>query len=485
MARRALKTGILMTQQDVVLAGQGFSEMDRMMMKHNIPVSVHRESENFVKEKLPGIFRSCLERYAKVGEIRENTVKIATLMYLDKTTTMTENQKLLACTEWGGSPDFGNRGVWTGYYEFVNGSFINARKEGVKRSFTAFADHPADFVLKKMMYTVGPAIVQWGLASGLTSYLIRQAIPDDDERENNPLWRFAEFYRNGMANVSDYLQRTYHTIILPVDAGTRTSAIVTLPIDDNEQAWRDITWTALDSMFANADIPGMAGAKTATPITDTMGRTLGNFLPSSANGGMLLSVFVPWINTYALGRHSYDDFRQANILTDDELAARFRTSDAASVLLGHMWNSTVGGNVKQWRRQDQDEDRMTDLGKFINETVSMPGIQPSFGRFIRVVGNGQTQMANTIGKEAEAYKIDARLEAKRILKESRKQGTYVLPEYVDKISSDPYVRDYYMRAYKDEIEKAQKSYSPFLYDAMRSDNPTAVRRLLDMSGNYR
>lgn len=481
LVRRAMKLGITMQQQDLIPPTVGATPLDRHLMRYGLTQEIKRDSENFVKDTVPRILKSIFAKYEKMGEQRENSVKIATLAFLDKNRPdLTDEQKMVMVSDWGGSPDFSERGVWAKNIEFMSGSFLNARKEGLKRSFSALEDHPLDFVAKKMAYSVGPAITRAALATGLASYVLKHMIPDDDERENNTLWKFAEFCRKAYSHVSDYLQKSYAVIPLPVDLDGKGALVMTLPLDETDMAWNDIAYTLVESICEEWGFDGHSGLKSPTPLSEMVSRQISNFLPTTANGGMLLGAIMPFINTYGLGKQTYDEFRQRNVLTQDEMDARFRTDDALGVLMGYAYNSSVGGLIKRWERPDQATMSMGKLHDFLNAEF----VQPSVGRFLRVVSNGQQQMADAALYDAEMAKVDARLEAKRVLRESLKQGVYLAPEFNEVVTKNPYILDYYQREYTEAVEKRQKRSTPFLTNAMKTDNPAAFGRLMDMHGNY-
>jgi len=468
-ARRALGMNVLMAMQDVILPGQGLSAYERMNAKHG--VRLDRETaaaEGFLAKHGKGMATAFVEWYARLGEIRENTTKIAALMYLDETSDMSEEQKKVAVSEFGGSPDFSERGVAAGYFEFMQGAFINARKEGLVRSFKAFAANPGDYVAKKMVYSVTPAAVRWMVGSGFLLGLLRAAVPEE-EREGNPVFGFLEWAMRKMSFVSDYLQKSYAVIPLPVDAGENCAVVLTLPMDETERAWNDLTCSALDSL---TEALGGDVSKDPDPWLNAAGRVFGEFLPFAANGGPMLSAIMPWLNTYGLGRPTYDSFRQRNVLTDDELAARYSRPDAVQALLGNTWNALGGGTVKAWERDKPQVNKMVPVEEFLR----WPVIQPVVGRFVRVVRNGQEQIVKTIGADEEAARITDRLDAKRILVESMKQGVPLLPEYRGRVTSNPYILDYYFEAYEKQFGKAVKD--PFLEAAAKSSSPETAMRLM-------
>lgn len=195
----------------------------------------------------------------------------------------------------------------------------------------------------------------------------------------------------------------------------------------------------------------------------------------------MIGALMPFVNAYARGKNTYDEFLQRNILTDDELAARFERGDAVEALLGHAWNSSVGGLVKRYQNPDQNNLQMEGLSKFLNRPV----IQPSVGRFLRVVSNGRQQMADAALQPEEHQKALDRLDAKRALLESRRQGSYLLPEFEPVVTRNPYIMDYYMQAYKEEFDKEQKKATPFLNNAVKARSPDVIGRLIDLHNRYK
>src|SRR5574343_199550 len=238
---------------------------------------------------------------------------------------MTRDQKQIAVSEWGGSPDFSERGVGAGYVEFAGGAFINARKEALVRGVKAFADHPADYMVKKLTYTVTPAVIRRMISSGFFLGLMNHWIPDPEEREKSAIYRWLRWARTKMSFASQYLQRGYICVPLPIDAGDNAAVILTMPMDESEMVWADFTATAFDSLLA--DQPEVI-RNDPDPWVNYSKRLFANLSPfGTTDTGPFLSTVIPWFKTYALGMPTYDSFRGRNILTDDELAARLARPD--------------------------------------------------------------------------------------------------------------------------------------------------------------
>ena len=370
--------------------------------------------------------------------MRENTTKLATLAFLMNKPGVTEDQARLIVTDFGGSPDFSERGAYASVIEFGLQPFMNARKEAAIRNVRAAADHPGDWLAKKAAYVIGPAALRWLLYSGAALAFFKHWVPDEEERENNPMWRLLKWFARHGANTSDYLLKNYITTPLPVDTGNpECSVLLTMPMDQTDQVVSTLVWNALD---AAAGAAGLETSRVSDPLGQSLGTIKAEFLPSIESQAPLMSSLL-MLGNFMQGNNYFDAFRRRNVFTEDELRARFTDPAGGYKLAGELWNRAGGAML--WRYQSSDGLPRPGADIPLADFMRLPVAQSTLGRYIRIVHNGRAQAAARISDSEQDIKAGTRLEVRRLFSDYIQEGRNWTPEIERFLTRNPYASEYW------------------------------------------
>ena len=436
LARAGLTQGVLMPSIEAIQEMYGVSDAD-LIWHRSIRKADYDEGAS-VGAAVLGFFRGMGERLGDMNEIRENTTKLATLSFLMNKQGVTEDQARLIVTDFGGSPDFSERGAYASYIEFVFQPFLNARKEAAVRNVRAFKDHPGDFLAKKSAYVIGPAAMRWLLYSGAAVAMYRHWVPDEEEREKSAMWQFLKWCASNGANISDYLLKSYIATPLPINTGNpECSVVLSMPMDQTDQVVSTLVWNSLD---AAAGSMGLETSRVSDPALQSIQSIGAEFLPSIESQAPFISS-LRMIGNFLQGNNYFDAFRQRNVFTEDELRQRFKDRDGFMKLAGELWNR--GGGAMFWRYQSNNGLPRSETDIPLADFMRLPLVQSSLGRYIRIVHNGRSQAIARISEDEQNIKAGTRLEVRRLFSDYIKEGYNWTPEIQRALTSNPYAAEYW------------------------------------------
>jgi hypothetical protein len=495
LAREGLQNPILMSHIEAIREDSTADDYTRRLYRYGIQKDDVTKGLHMAA-KLAGMFKAYGRMVEGWGEVGELTTKLATWKYLEKHgQNMTPQQRILTTRELGGSPDFSERGAAASYIEAITSPFVNAAKEGTIGTISAFRDRPMETTRKLFSNVVAPTMVRHLLGSGLGLALLKIAIPDEEERKGNWLYKFMKWYYERMQNVPNYIMKNYHSFPVPVDMGETANnftALIRMPMDQTSQVLSLTVWNMMDSLGEtllnqiNSGKPGTTPAvisRTESPWIETGESIASSFGVGGIAQAPILGI-IGLIGGFVTGLNYYDYFKGQNVFNEDELISRWKNPEAAKKLLGELSNRVGGSMIKRYNEGNIFGEELPKLGKLLNA----PFIQPIVGTFFNVYTGGQSQMERKLKRIEKEFEAPVKVEAKNDFARAVKEGGGKSVNFSDDIISKmiPKAEGTYAdlvrsQIYKEEFERLTSEYyrtkniretvGQPVYNLMKEDNP--------------
>ena len=391
--QEALRRGIVISRAAGYRGEAEDNEYDREIKRRGLPV--------MIKEDLPFVDRALnfLHHLMETGQIFERTVKIAGMLYLDdKFPAMPEPIKRITIRRWSGSPDFLEKGAGNWMADLF-ALFYNPIKEGLRSEKTAWAGwggekgRAGEMFWNTLRWTILPRLGLVTLLGGGLALLIGRKKSDRSEWE--------QMYQDGP---SERDRRTYHCIPLRwIDKKERKALYLRWPLEQQEQIASAVTDTALQ-----AAITGSPG-DVLPALTDYAGNQLPGMNP-------LLKLAKDWL-IYAGGGNPYDNFRNRNVLSDDEQVIRGLTGLKA--MERYTWNSTLGSALGQIPQPERPDDVVLTAPEKI---LRAPVISQLVGRWFKISNAGYRERLEKSSKPVAEREAEVRLETDAAAVQFKKTG---------------------------------------------------------------
>jgi len=371
----ALRRGMLISRAEPLGDARGAEQVERYLAQFNFePASWERPAGADQKQAaLARAARNFWHWYRSAGQIRERTVKIAGMMFLDEQhPQMPEWKKQEMVHELAGSPDFMQKGRLAWWVDMLF-PFYNPVKEGVRSSVKSWTQTPGERAWKYVKYVLLPALAIEAMRRGLYSWLL-------GDEKNRDLQRM-------MLAIPRYDWDNYKVYPLGwTDRDNDKVAYLRVPLHEQERLLHAITMKALRADEGGAD---------ARNMMNLAGGQLPGLNP-------LLSIGQAWHAYSVMGVAPQDSYYGRSILTDDQVLAGRGATD----LLKYSWNQLGGGIVYQFRNQPMDREDPTAMERFL----SLPIISDSLGRWVKVSNRGITEKLQDAGREVREKRATIRLD---------------------------------------------------------------------------
>lgn len=323
--------------------------------------------------KIERVLRAFWAGWARQGQILERTVKIASMMHIDRQLPhLPEGRKQQMIRELGGSPDFQAKGRWARVVELGMGMmFYNAWKESVRSQYRAAKGDPRGY-WSRFGATVGTgAVLLWAFENAL--------VGSGSEEE--------EDLRDKLRSIPE--RDKLRGFVVPLywsDKAAGKVAYLMLPFPDN------LRWA--HALFRKSLQTG-AGTPGATEGLGGMINYAGQDLPGQ--NPLITTARELWAY-HVEGRNPYDSFTGRPAL--DETAVK--AGEAGGELLKRSLSNVQGGLVYR-HRPDRAGDNPTSMEEFLR----LPVVSNVLGRWVRVSARGLDELyANA---KAPVEKEEARM----------------------------------------------------------------------------
>jgi hypothetical protein len=335
-----------------------------------------------------------LDAIETIGNIIERMPKVAG--YIELKGSMPEEELAHFIRTRVGSPDFRTSGTLTPSTNNIF-MFSNAFKEGYKTDLIMATSKKSrsSWWYKTILTSILPKLFMMALALGL---LGKKA-------------------KDEMDGVSEYDKANYTVITLGTDENGKT-VYIRLPQDEWGRLVGAITWKSLklldpdrkkDVISSLMDIFSLGAGQipTVSPSINGMGATI----------------------QYLSGRNPYDNFRNRNIIPDQEFKAGWKYS--LPIFLDWLVKQQGGGIVVPSFTPQGDQ---TELQKFLN----LPFLSNIAGRWVKVSDYGKTERNTAIKKEVEQKQAQKSLDVEKKVEDAVKkyQESDRSPESMRKIERD-------------------------------------------------
>ena len=370
-----------------------------------------------------------------------------------------------------GDPTFDIRGYLMTYFEWISGPFLNARLKGTFRIFQSIADdaprsrrldgkrpsstklgHTAEYAAKLAAKLTSRKLF-WFVTSGaaatavleLYRYLTDnpQATPQD--MDGTPLGNLhgtLDWIARANRNISPYFLQNYNNC--PLATFGDVTLHIAVPIADEEK----IPIRLFDALI-NATSPDWS-PNPATGPADVAAEVFSTVANSPESRGTVIGLAAP-LTPWIFQSNPYDPFRQTNLLTDEEFAARWTNPAAIQTASGRLIDSTPLAlilkstpNTTPERQASLNQSGW--LGDFHDTITRTPIISNVAGRFLRVSVGGETDRRRKRQQLDQQQVLAVRLLAKQ------NAAKYARGEQPDEPDIDPVYAPDYIEAYIDALQ---------------------------------
>ena len=357
------------------------------------------------------------------------------------------------------------------YFEWVSGPFLNARLKGTFRIFQSIADdaprsrrldgkrpsstklgHTAEYAAKLSAKAAARTLF-WLVASGAAStsvlalyrYLTgnQNATPEDmDGTLLGALHGTLDWIGRGLRNISPYFLQNYN--VCPLATFGDVTLFLAAPVADEEKLFLRLFDALLNASGADwTPNPATGPADVAAELF----ATVANSPESQGTLAGLAMPLAPWI----FQSNPYDPFRQTNLLTDEEFAARWTNPAAIQTASGRLIDSTPLAlilkstpNTTPERQASLNQSGW--LGDFHDTITRTPIISNVAGRFLRVSVGGETD------RRRKRVQLDQQEILKVRLLAKQNAAKYAQGEQPDEPDIDPVYAPDYIKAYIDALQ---------------------------------
>ena len=370
-----------------------------------------------------------------------------------------------------GDPTFDIRGYLMTYFEWLTGPFLNARLKGAFRIFQSIADdaprsrrldgkrpsstklgHTAEYAAKLAAKLTSRKLF-WFVTSGaaatavleLYRYLTDnpQATPQD--MDGTPLGNLhgtLDWIARANRNISSYFLQNYNNC--PLATFGDVTLHIAVPIADEEK----IPIRLFDALI-NATSPDWS-PNPATGPADVAAEVFSTVANSPESRGTVIGLAAP-LTPWIFQSNPYDPFRQTNLLTDEEFAARWTNPAAIQTASGRLIDSTPLAlilkstpNTTPERQASLNQSGW--LGDFHDTITRTPIISNVAGRFLRVSVGGETD------RRRKRVQLDQQEILKVRLLAKQNAAKYAQGEQPDEPDIDPVYAPDYIKAYIDALQ---------------------------------
>ena len=357
------------------------------------------------------------------------------------------------------------------YFEWLTGPFLNARLKGAFRIFQSIADdaprsrrldgkrpsstklgHTAEYAAKLAAKLTSRKLF-WIVTSGaaatavleLYRYLTDnpQATPQD--MDGTPLGNLhgtLDWIARANRNISPYFLQNYNNC--PLATFGDVTLHIAVPIADEEK----IPIRLFDALI-NATSPDWS-PNPATGPADVAAEVFSTVANSPESRGTVIGLAAP-LTPWIFQSNPYDPFRQTNLLTDEEFAARWTNPAAIQTASGRLIDSTPLAlilkstpNTTPERQASLNQSGW--LGDFHDTITRTPIISNVAGRFLRVSVGGETD------RRRKRVQLDQQEILKVRLLAKQNAAKYAQGEQPDEPDIDPVYAPDYIKAYIDALQ---------------------------------
>lgn len=276
-----------------------------------------------------------------VGELSERTTKIAAYQYLKEQFPDMPREDIMHLVRWSGSPAF----LVKGEASPITNSlllFLNPAIQGNRIQYQTAKEHPLEYGIKSMKYTVLPKLLMFGAAAGLMG---------DDLKKL-------------FAYIGSYDKINY--TIIPLGWSENNKAVyLRIPQDEPGRILGGILWKTLTDLKSPKD---------ALSVFDYTANQLPGINPA-------LSIIGDTIYFFAAGKNPYDAFRGKFAVPEPIFKAKDHRSIVA--FAKYLSNKSGLGVVYKF-----DTDNIDKIKSKLEEMLGYPVTSDIVGRFIKVSDSG-------------------------------------------------------------------------------------------------
>lgn len=276
-----------------------------------------------------------------VGELSERTTKIAAYQYLKEQFPDMPREDIMHLVRWSGSPAF----LVKGEASPITNSlllFLNPAIQGNRIQYQTAKEHPLEYGIKSMKYTVLPKLLMFGAAAGLMG---------DDLKKL-------------FAYIGSYDKINY--TIIPLGWSENNKAVyLRIPQDEPGRILGGILWKTLTDLKSPKD---------ALSVFDYTANQLPGINPA-------LSIIGDTIYFFVAGKNPYDAFRGKFAVPEPIFKAKDHRSIVA--FAKYLSNKSGLGVVYKF-----DTDNIDKIKSKLEEMLGYPVTSDIVGRFIKVSDSG-------------------------------------------------------------------------------------------------
>jgi hypothetical protein len=349
--------------------------------------------------------------YKATPQIFERTSKIAAMQMLDEHyPNMPEGEKQRIVHQWGGSPDFLQKGRGNPAVDMIF-PFFNPWKESKRSEYRAWRNQPLNMAGGLLALTAPATVALWMLERGLLRDKLEEVLGPENAAD----------YEEMLRAIPERDKARFHTIpLMWINREHKKVLFLALHLEEEERLQN----AALRALL-NTDARGMESIQGGMAYA-------GGELPGV---NPLLKVGGAWFDYSFLGRNPYDTFLGREVVDGD----RFEAGQGLGEMAKWTWNSLSGDLFGRFRHESLYDPPKEGVETFLQ----MPVVSNILGRWLRISNRGLYEEADRITQPVREQRAALRIVGQELMRKIDVGETFTESER-ELLIDEPYLMEYMM-----------------------------------------